>query len=395
MLPHERFSLNELLTIGRRLGARPGDFDLCLQAQLGLFGRVGDELLGELEVLPARLGLIAQGDEVPVELLHPADRRNHLIFEVQVFDLLVVAGNANVAGVDRAAEALRQPLADAQAQVGGLRGIEVVADVVVRLPERGQAEVDCRAGYEALLIADVGESEVAGERILAGDQGGNLWVAGPVQPDRARQHGVEIGDLRTEERSRVARAAAGGLCGLAGALSDAGGLPRRSLTAPSAPASAPHALAGGKRRDLRLYAAQVGAGLGAQQVSLRLERRVTGDLDVEIVLERERQCIGQRKVQLSVADQVAQPRGVAQIGFRHLPHAVDPEVPKTAVGQRIVEVSNVAARAADRRRETAQGLRREILRACGTSWAKSAILSKDANSAQKVLPIFRNSCERT
>ena len=83
----------------------------------------------------------------------------------------------------------------------------------------------------------------------------------------------------------------------------------------------------GDRTGLRRaagHARQRTAGFGALQLPLGQNRIVASHLDIDIVLERERDGILHRQIQLSGANQIAEALGVAQADGRHFRRQIRP-----------------------------------------------------------------------
>ena len=91
-------------------------------------------------------------------------------------------------------------------------------------------------------------------------------------------------------------------------------------------AEAAHAAAGSVLHDAGIDAENVGARLGAQVIGVGDVEVVAGDIEVEIVLQSERNGVVDRKINLAVAHQRVDARRVAQV------RAAPPPAPGKAAG---------------------------------------------------------------
>ncbi len=135
---------------------------------------------------------------------------------------------------------------------------------------------------------------------------------------RARDDRVETGDVRPEAqrgtdqcRLRLRRAA----CSQSWC--------RRCRSRPGADAA--HAAAGSILHDAGVDAEDGGAGLGAQHVGVGDVQVVARDGDIEIVFERQRNGVIQRKIELAVVHELVDARSVGQIRRRQMPRRVGPD----------------------------------------------------------------------
>src|SRR5579862_1988805 len=66
-----------------------------------------------------------------------------------------------------------------------------------------------------------------------------------------------------------------------------------------------------------VYAAEEASSLCAQDVGIRNRDVVSGDGEIEVIFERELDCVFQGEIQLPIAHQLVDARRIRQQGFRH------------------------------------------------------------------------------
>ena len=101
----------EIFLTGRDLSGSARYFDARKRAKLGLLLVVFVELLRGLERLLLDAQILIEADQIPIEIEDGGDRGNDLLLELQVRDLHVVLGDANVSVVHGQTPALEQILA--------------------------------------------------------------------------------------------------------------------------------------------------------------------------------------------------------------------------------------------------------------------------------------------
>ncbi len=162
------------------------------------------------------------------------------------------------------------------------------------------------APLKSLRIGKVGGVGILRENGHGAEHAGGFGIV-LVELQRAGDQRIEAGDGRADAERRTDQAvgagadAAGGDGGAAGAGAD------RS-------AQAADAAAGRVLHDAGVDAENVGARLGAQQIGVGDVQVVAGDVDIEIVLERERDRVIDREIDLAVAHQGIDARRVARFG---------------------------------------------------------------------------------
>ena len=137
----------------------------------------------------------------------------------QAGDLLFVAGDADEAAVEAAAETAQQRLGDGEAEAGAGVGIESGGQRVERLMVVIEVHAGLRAGGEPLLDAGIGERGIGDQRVgaVAAEVGLRRGLVRPVQ--LADERRVVDGDRR------------------AGGLRDGPGIERLVCGSPSTPSS--------------------------------------------------------------------------------------------------------------------------------------------------------------
>ena len=132
---------------------------------------------------------------------------------------------------------------------------------------------------------------------------------------RAGENRIEAGDVRSEaergadQTARACARAARAEGGATGAGADLA-------------AEAADATAGSVLHDTGIYAEGRGPGFGAQHVGVGDVQVVARDGDVEIVLERERDGVVQRQIQLAIVHELVDARGVGQVRSSQVPRRV-------------------------------------------------------------------------
>ena len=110
--------------------------------QLQLLPGVVERLLGKREGLLIYLHLLVRAHKIPVDVFDLRDGRDHLIFEGDVGNFLVVLRNVQVAQVGTKAETCQQFLLDLKAERGTEGGREIEKRAVGRLPRVAKGKVD-------------------------------------------------------------------------------------------------------------------------------------------------------------------------------------------------------------------------------------------------------------
>ena len=135
---------------------------------------------------------------------------------------------------------------------------------------------------------------------------------------RAGENRIEAGDERSQSERGTHQAPRACACA-ARTESRATGA-GADLAAESADAAS-----GSVLHDAGIHAEGLGAGLGAQDIGVGDVQVVARDGDVKIVLERQRDGIVERQVELAVAHQGIDARGVGQVRRRQVPRRVRPD----------------------------------------------------------------------
>jgi hypothetical protein len=132
---------------------------------------------------------------------------------------------------------------------------------------------------------------------------------------RASENWIEAGNERSEAERRTDQTA--------GASTRTTCAEGRSAGAGADLASQPtHAAAGSVLHNSRIHAESRGTGARAQDVGVGNVQVVAGDGDVKIVLQRERDRIIERQVELAVAHEGIDTGRVGQVGRRQVPRGV-------------------------------------------------------------------------
>ena len=170
-----------------------------------------------------------------------------------------------------------------------------------------------RAPLKALGVRKVGGVGVLSQNRYREWTGGLCVVL--VELQGAGEDRVEASDGRTDAK--------GGTNQAVGTRAHAAGSDRRAAGAgANCSTETAHAAAGGVLHDAGVDAENVGARLGAQIVSVGDVQVVAGDVDIEIVLERERDGVVDRKINLAVVHERVDARRIAQVRLRYFLRAV-------------------------------------------------------------------------
>ncbi len=119
-------------------------------------------LNGQAQGLFSNLYVLAGKDQIPVKVLDLIDQLDDLLLEEMFADVLVVAGNSDLAGIGKETEISQERLADGRGQGRPPIGIEKIPQVVVGDALAGVVHSDERPGLEELAHPQVDRMRQAG-----------------------------------------------------------------------------------------------------------------------------------------------------------------------------------------------------------------------------------------
>ena len=170
------------------------------------------------------------------------------------------------------------------------------------------------AGERAAPLEALGVAEVRGVGVLGNDRDGAEDADGfsvvLVELQRAGERRIEAGDGRADAESRTDQAvgsgarAAGRDRGAAGARADRA-------------AQSAYAAAGRVLHDAGIDAENAGARFCAQQIGIGDIQVIAGDIEIEIVLERERDGVIDGEINFAILHERVDARRVAQLRLRN------------------------------------------------------------------------------
>ena len=314
----------DVLLARLHLGFRLDDVDGSDGPQLRAALIVLVQFLVQLEGVLLHLEVFIVRDQVPVKTDHVGHAGHHLVLESEVGNVPLVLGYANSAVVDRRPESLQQVLLDGQLKSGLAIGGEQVVRRVLRDAERiAHPQLEARAGQETLLDS-IGRRFILRHQVVgAGDVGGGLDLGAVRELAAGVKNRIQVGNGRARQlHAQPAEHAA--LSAAAGAGSGAGGAQR-------GPGGHSQGSRGGAARNAARNAAQQCAGADAQRVGVRQLGVEAGVFDIQVVLQRQRDGIAQRQVNVAGAHQLVDPRRIfeADLGDR-VGHVVPREPPDDA-----------------------------------------------------------------
>ena len=241
-------------------------------------------------------------DQVPVEAHHVGDAGHHLILESEVGNMPLVLGYANGPAVDRLPESLQQVLLDGQLKGGLAKGAEQVVRRVLRDAQRiAHAQLNAGAGQETLLDSKGRRFRLRHQVVRAGDVGGGFDLGAVGELAAGVQNRVQVGNGRA--RQLYAQPAQHAALAAAGTGTGAGGAQRGARG---------HTQGGGGRtaRNAARNAAQQRARADALRIGVRQLRIEAGVFDIQVVLQRQRDGVFQRQVNVAGAHQLVDPRRI-------------------------------------------------------------------------------------
>ena len=256
------------------------------------------EVLGRRQRFLRYLHRLPEAGQIPVGILDLRQRSGYLQPEDLLRGLQVVLGHVDESHIGDEAAPVEQRLVEAGSEPRNERRIEPQMLLRRELPDDAHARKVARPLGQKLGIAGAPGQRVGHHRRHARHHGRVQRRDVAVEAEIETQRGVERPHLPDLQRASAPRDAAR----RAHAASSRGGVHAGPENARVQPA--------GKRcaRD----AARRLSGLRAQQVRLSDRTQVALHLDIEIVLQRQRQGVRQRNLQLAVVNQVLQPRRVLQ-----------------------------------------------------------------------------------
>ena len=323
LLQHLRFLRDHILLGGLHVGFGLHRVDLRDGAQFSAPLIILEKPGIELQRLLFDLQLIVVSHQIPVEVYHARHRGDHLILKSQIVGFEIVLRLVISALIERHPEAVEQWLRDAQRQAAAIVGIEDGGGgVLVIVENAAQPHRDLRAFPQVLLhtvyqaLVGIHQRRSAGERgrrqdlclviEIPGDVKGRVHVGdgGARQLDaQSAQHAIIAAPAASAARPRIYRRGAG------------------------------QHIQRGRRRPLRNVGGNVAqelSGAGALQIGERQLRRIARAFDIQIVLERERDGVAQRQINVPRAHQFVDTRRIREAD------AVDVACP-VIVGQPVKE----------------------------------------------------------
>ena len=162
-----------------------------------------------------------------------------------------------------------------------------------------------RAGKRSTPFESLGIAEVCGVSVLGHDRGGTEDTDGfgfvLVELQGAGQSRIECGDSGSNAQGRGDQAVGAG-------AGTSGGNRGATRAGTDRAAESAHAASGGILHNAGVDAENVGTRLGAQQVGGCDVQVIAGDVDVEIVLERKRDCVIDGEIDLAIAHECVDTR---------------------------------------------------------------------------------------
>src|SRR5450432_552904 len=267
--------------------------------------RVGQRLLLHADVFVSE-------DQIPVHVLNLVDGGDYLQAESNVGNLAVIFGDANESSVGQRAKSLQQVLRDPKLKVRSELGSEqadgAVGGQVIIVKARGESG----APMKALRVGKVGSVGVlSDDSARRRAENAHRFGIVLVELQRAGELGIEADDRRSYAERRVDQAIGAG----AGAACRDRGAARAGADVTAEPANA---AAGSVLHDAGVDAENAGAGSGSQQIRFGDVQVVAGDVEVEIVLQRERDGVVDGEINLAVAHERVDAWRVSQIRRRQL-----------------------------------------------------------------------------
>src|SRR6202034_663114 len=266
-------------------------FDWRQAADLDLLLRIRKRLLGKRQRLILHAGVLVGIDQIPVNVFDLIDGINDLQTERYIGEFAIVFGDADEAGIRGKPEALQKRLGDGRLEARGQSRTGTGKEAVGGLPLVIEAHLQIHAPLKGLVIGEVHRGCIlnqagAWDHALK-DASGSL--AGMIVLKCAGNDGIKAVDDRSQTQSRTDQtvgASPDATCTQAGA---AGG-------SSCAGANSTHAAAGRVLHRSGVDAENRGAGFGTQYVRIGDIEVVARNGHVEVILQRKRNRIVQRKI---------------------------------------------------------------------------------------------------
>src|SRR5208283_1729605 len=299
---------DQVLQIGGDRALRAHHLNGRHSADLRLVFGVVERFLGVGQRFLLHANVFVGVDQIPIYVLDLVNRGDHLQAEGHIGNFPVVFGDADETRIGQGTEALQKILRYAELEVGRKRGAQKTGGIVgrkVRVVEGGRHR---GAPLKSLRVAEISRVCVLRKNRDRAERAGGFRVV-LVELQRARHLRIEAGNGRANAQSRTDQSVGA----RAGAAGRDGGAARAGA---DGAAQSPDSAARRILHDPGVDAENGCAGLGPQQVGLGDVQVIARDVNIEIVLQGERDRVVDGEIKFAVPHQRVDARRVAQVRLR-------------------------------------------------------------------------------